>query len=298
MDYFGELAAIGAATCWALTAFLFGFAGARVGAFVINTFRIPVAALLLFVMVWLTSERIVPLETQPAQLLWLAGSGIIGLVIGDYCYFRALLTIGPRLATLLMTTAPIFATVVSWLTLGEHLRVLGAIGVVVTLAGVAWVILERQDETVQRRTRRKGYGLLMGCLGGLGQAVGLVMTKIGMGENISALHASLFRMAAASVAIWILASAIGKAGDSLRALRDRRALTTMIGASIIGPFMGIWLSLLSIQYTNVGIAATLMSLSPVLVIPMAIIIHKERPSFRAILGTFVAMAGVAMIFSR
>jgi drug/metabolite transporter (DMT)-like permease len=298
MDYAGELAALGAASCWATTAFIFGFAGARVGAFVINTVRIPLAAILFFIMVAFTSNRIIPGGTQPQQILWLTGSGIIGLVIGDYAYFRSLLTLGPRLATLLMTTAPIFAVIISWIVLKQEIAVLGLFGVVVTLSGVAWVILERNNGLKKKPIERLGYGVLMGLLGGLGQAVGLVMTKIGMGDNISALHASLIRMVAASVAIWIFASIIGKAMENLRALKDLRAATAMAGATVIGPFLGIWLSLLAIEYTKVGIASTLMSISPILVIPMAILIHSEHPSYRTVIGTVVAIAGVAMIFLR
>lgn len=298
MDYAGELAALGAASCWATTAFIFGFAGARVGAFVINTVRIPLAAVLLFLMVAVTSDRIIPAGTQPEQLLWLSGSAIIGLVIGDYGYFRSLLTLGPRLATLLMTTAPIFAVVISWIVLKQEIAALGLVGVVVTLAGVAWVILERNKGGGKKPSKRLGYGVLMGLLGGLGQAVGLVMTKIGMGNNISALHASFIRMVAASIAIWIFASIIGKAVDNLRALKDLRAAAAMAGATVIGPFFGIWLSLLAIEYTKVGIASTLMSISPILVIPLAILIHGERPSYRAVVGTVVAITGVAMIFLR
>lgn len=298
MNYVGEFAALGAATCWALTAFLFGFAGARVGAFVINTFRMPVAALLLLLLVYLTGERVIPAGTETTQLLWLSGSAIIGLVVGDYCYFRALLTIGPRLATLLMTTAPIFAVIISWLALSQSLRILGLLGIAVTLCGVGWVILERQPAAANLPRNRKGYGVIMGLLGGLGQAVGLVMTRIGMADNISALNASLIRMIAASVAIWLFAAAIGRAGESIRALKDRRAVAAMTGASVIGPTMGIWLSLLAIEYTKIGIASTLMSVSPIVVIPLAIIIHREHPSFRAVLGTIIAIVGIAMIFAR
>jgi len=66
--------------------------------------------------------------------------------------------------------------------------------------------------------------------------------------------------------------------------------------AFFGPFLGVSLSLLSVQYIHVGVAQTFMSVIPVLIIPFVIIIHKEKVSLRAVAGAILAVVGVAILF--
>jgi drug/metabolite transporter (DMT)-like permease len=50
------------------------------------------------------------------------------------------------------------------------------------------------------------------------------------------------------------------------------------------------------SYTHVGIASTLMALSPIMVIPLPHLFFQERVSPRSVAGTIIALAGVAIIF--
>jgi drug/metabolite transporter (DMT)-like permease len=66
--------------------------------------------------------------------------------------------------------------------------------------------------------------------------------------------------------------------------------------AMAGPFLGITLSLVAIQRTQMGVAATIMSIVPVLIIPFVILINKEKVSARAALGAGVAVGGVALLW--
>ena len=61
---------------------------------------------------------------------------------------------------------------------------------------------------------------------------------------------------------------------------------------------GVWLSLVAIRHTETAVAATLMALVPVVINPIVVIVHRERPSLRAVIGAMIAVAGVAVIVSR
>jgi drug/metabolite transporter (DMT)-like permease len=67
-------------------------------------------------------------------------------------------------------------------------------------------------------------------------------------------------------------------------------------AAFIGPFLGVTLSMVAVTYTETGIAQTLMSLMPVLIIPLVWIVHKQRTSWRGMLGAVIAVIGVAILF--
>jgi drug/metabolite transporter (DMT)-like permease len=70
---------------------------------------------------------------------------------------------------------------------------------------------------------------------------------------------------------------------------------TGIGA-FFGPFLGVSLSLLAVKYTEAGVAATLMALAPVMIIPVSVLVFREHVAWPAVLGAVVAVAGSALLF--
>jgi drug/metabolite transporter (DMT)-like permease len=106
----------------------------------------------------------------------------------------------------------------------------------------------------------------------------------------------MIRMSIAAVAIWAWAAVIGEAGRTIRKVgSDDQAARALLGGAIAGPFLGVWLSMMAIQSARIGIASTLMAMTPVLSLPLVRIVFKERVTVRAVLGTFVAMVGVAVM---
>ena len=105
--HLGELAALGAAMCWVFTSLAFAAAGRRIGPTAVNFIRIFLAlAVLACVQRLLFGQWTPPISTR--SLMLLGASGLIGLTIGDQFLFTALVYIGPRLTTLLMTLAQLF----------------------------------------------------------------------------------------------------------------------------------------------------------------------------------------------
>jgi drug/metabolite transporter (DMT)-like permease len=104
------------------------------------------------------------------------------------------------------------------------------------------------------------------------------------------------RVVIATVILWLLAGVQGKVRTSIAALADRQGLKFIILGALVGPVMGMSLSLVAVRMSNVGLASTLMALSPVILLPLGYWIFDEQITFRAVLGTAVALAGVAMIF--
>ena len=297
MAYLGELLALGTAVFWAFGSILFSYAGRRVGAFTVNAVRIPIAATVLLGLTVLIQQEFFSPSTTGSQFGWLAFSAFLGLVIGDGCHFRALVILGRRIASLVAASTPIFAVLLSWLVLDQSLSWIHLVGIAITLAGLGWVTLERNANTFgEEKGGSKIWGYILAGIGAMGQATGLIAAKIGMQENLTPLSASMIRMVSAAVMIWIIAVGQGKVRETIAGLHDRKARLAMLAAAFIGPVFGIWMSLISIKLTKVGIAATLMSTTPLWIIPLVMIIHGERPSARAIVGTIITVGGVALLF--
>jgi drug/metabolite transporter (DMT)-like permease len=150
------------------------------------------------------------------------------------------------------------------------------------------------SDTPRGHTQR---GVIFGILAGLGQAVGLVLSKEGMSGGLSPFQANEIRMLAAVSFSWILAIVAGKAGSTFQDLRGKpRILGLLALGAFVGPVLGVVSSLIAIQYVEIGIASTLNALTPVIILPISYFVLKEKIGWQAVLGTVLAIAGVAILF--
>ncbi|MBN1260723.1 MAG: DMT family transporter, partial [Anaerolineae bacterium] len=282
---------------WALTSIFFTRAGQRIGSQSVNRVRLLLATGMLSIIHLGVEGQLVPVHTDITQWGWLSLSAIVGLVIGDGLLFYAFTQIGSRLSMLLMALSPVIGALLAWVFLGERLAPLDLLAILITVSGVAWVVIERPPNGAARRDHAaRVTGVVCGLGAALSQAAGLVMSKEGMRGGVPALPASLIRVAAATVAIWILALLQRDARTSIGALKDRRAARSLLIGTLVGPVAGMTLSLWAVRLSDVGIASTLMALSPILLLPLGYWIFGERVTYRAVFGTLIAMSGVAMIF--
>lgn len=296
MILIGELAALATAACWSVGSLLFAYVTEQVGAFALNQFRITLAALILTVLLLVTGlARTVPALGDPA-MGWLVLSGLVGLVIGDSGYFGSLARLGPRVTTLLSALTPPITAVLAWLFLDEKLGRFGMAGMALTMAGVVWVILDRPATAMPAGHRLQG--ILLGILSAICQAVGLILARRGMGEDLDPLVAVAIRMVAAALVIWAVAVVLRRLAAPARILRDPGVRLAALGATLLGPLLGVWLSLVAVRHAGTAVAATLMSTVPILILPLVVLVRKEPVGGRAVLGAVLAVAGVALLFVR
>ena len=296
MPILGQVAALATAFCWSLTAIFFSYSGRLVGSQVVNRSRLLFAMLFIIATHLILMGTLFPVDAEPYRWGWLGLSSILGLVLGDTFLFRAYVLVGPRLSMLMMSMAPILSALLAWLFLGELLSRNEVIGIVITVAAIAWVATERRSDQTVVENKRYWLGLIMGFLGAFGQAAGLVAAKIGMDGDYPTISATAIRIFVALVILWSIAALRRELIPTIRKWRNRQAFQAIIAGTIVGPFLGIWLSLVAVQLAPVGVAATLMALPPVILIPLGYFFYNERVSRRGILGTVLAFAGVALIF--
>lgn len=293
----GEIAAIITAICWALTSIFFTISGRQVGSVVVNRIRLLFAVAMLLVVHFFVLGELIPIQAGIDRWFWLGLSGIVGLVLGDAFLFQAYVMIGARISTLMMAIVPVISALMAWVFLNESLTWIEILGIALTVAGIIWVVLESKNNGEAHADKRKYLiGLIFAFGGALGQATGLILAKKGLEGDFSSLSAVLLRMLIAMSTLWVVTILSGQARPTLRVFTDRRLMRIIALGSLIGPVIGVWLSLVAIQESYVGVASTLMALTPIAVLPFVRLVFKEEVSKRAILGTLVAMAGVAVLF--
>lgn len=229
--------------------------------------------------------------------MWLASSGIVALAVGDWFLFAALAKIGPRIVMLIMSLSPVFAALVARLFLAETLSLVAIAGIALTVGGICLVVLNRKSiEHLERRELIKG--IVFSVVASLGQGTGLVLAKQGMALGVNVLDATMIRVLAATLAMLIVTTIIGKTRMVVASVRNGKALIFVALGTVFGLILGTLLAFIAINNTKIGVGATLISISPLILLPASRIIYKERITLVAIAGTVVTLAGVALLMLR
>ena len=324
----GEFAGLATSALWVVSSLAFAAAGRRMGATRLNLLRSLLAAALLLVLHGFLKGN--PWPTIGADRTWyLAISGLLGLAIGDQFLFAGYVLVGARTTTLLMTLAPTVAASLSWIVFGQTMSLQAIVGMIITLLGVLWVAAERPHATSSITPAQQMKGVWFGAGAALCQGVGMVLASNGLRGDIDAISAQTVRMSAGAVGIIVIAFVVSRMNQAARNVAhtknarsssdisvDAQSLTAskiiplhvkradaphskaiiaMVIGTFTGPILGVWCSLYALQKLEVGIATTLMSLVPVMILPVTRITEGRWPSTRAILGALIAVAGVAVL---
>lgn len=293
--HLGELASIVTAVSWTVTAVAFEAAGKRVGSLSVNFIRLVIAFLLIGIFTLFTRGMFLPLDATGTNWLWLFVSGIIGFVLGDLFLFQAYVEIGSRISTLIMAAVPPITAVAGFVFLNEKISLVDMVGMFITVGGIALVVLVRGSDEKKVEFSHPVRGLIFAFIGALGQAFGLIFSKIGMG-NYNAFAATQIRVIAGLIGFALVITFSKHWGKLFNALRETKAMEEISVGAFFGPFLGVSFSLLAVQYIATGVASTIMSISRILIIPASIWIFKEKVSSKEIIGAFITIVGVALLF--
>lgn len=304
MTYTGELLALTTVLCWTISVQFFEAASKRVGPTPVNLIRLTTALILFSTYLYIKNRTLIPLDFPLRAWGYLGLSGVIGFFLGDIFLFKALVELGPRLSLLIFSLSAPMAAILGWHFLSETYLPLQWAGMLVTLGGVCMVILEKNKTSRQTKKRTERTASLRGILFGvgamMGQAGGYVMSKTGMQTPegfLDPFAATQIRALAAFACFGVFFTCTRRWGHVKKAFRDTRALVYTATGSVVGPFIGVSLSLMVLHYLTAGVASTFLSMTPVCIIPFSIYIHKEHVSIRAFAGAVIAVAGIWLLMN-
>jgi drug/metabolite transporter (DMT)-like permease len=294
-NHYGELAALATALFWTITALSFEFASKRVGSLAVNMIRLSFAFVLLGLFTLISRGMFLPVDATPFNWFWLALSGLVGLVLGDYFLFKSYMVLSSRIAMLIMTTVPPMTAIIGWLLLGEKMAPLHIMGMIMTVGGIFLAIFSRPESGKRIRLSYPVKGILFALIGAAGQAGGLVLSKYGM-AGYDSFAASHIRLIAGMAGYALIIIFLRKGALIRNAFKDAKGMRAIGLGSFFGPFLGISFSLLAVTYTSTGIAATIMAIVPILIIPPSVILFKEKFTWLEIAGAIISVGGVVLMF--
>lgn len=303
MPHLGEFTALLVAVFWTITSLSFASASRTIGSLQVNWLRLVMAFFFLGFLLLFRTGNFWPVGNSAISWGWLSLSGLIGFVIGDFCLFLSYEYVSARISMLVMALAPPIAAVTGYFILKESFTGMNLVGMLITLIGIAIVVLDKpavdEDELKKPKHLFKSAhsvkGLLFAFGGAAGQGVGLVLSKLGM-QQYDPFVSTQIRIITGIIGFTIIIVIAGRIGNLHKAIKNKPAMGLVTLGAIFGPFLGVSLSLLSIQHTSTGIASTIMAIVPVLIIAPSIYLFKESVNKREIIGAVLAVFGVALFF--
>lgn len=316
MQFLGESIALAVAISWTFTALFFEYASNKVGSLPVNLIRLLIGFVLLGLFLLITTGSFLPVGADTKTWTWMLLSGVVGFVFGDFCLFYSYTVISARFSQLFMTLAPPFAAFFGWLFLDEKLSINALFGMMITLSGIAISVLKRgganNAENNSTGSKLKVSlplkGILLGVGAALGQGLGIVLSKVGMNyyravEDLSETSirfipfaATQIRVIAGIIGFTLLIIISGRLKNFFNAFKNRRALAAISGGAFFGPFLGVSLSLMAVQYTNTAVASTIMATTPILILIPYVLFYKKKVTGAEVLGAFLSVCGVVMFF--
>lgn len=290
----GELAAIATTISWTFVGIFFGQASKRIGSLSVNFYKLIFGFIMLSITAYLTRGIAFPIDATAKNWTWLTMSGIVGFFLGDYFMLKAYIEVGVRVSLLMMASSPPMAAILGYFFLNEKLSSSAILGMIVIISGIVIVILSRENNQNKIKVRYSVRGLFYAFIGAFGTASGLVFSKVGLG-GYNTLAATQIRIIAGFLCFVIFVTLKKEWGNLKLAIKDKEALKLTFMGSIFGPFIGVNLSLIALRYTSTGIASTITSMTPVTIIPLSILVFKEKVKAKEIIGAMISVTGVAIL---
>jgi drug/metabolite transporter (DMT)-like permease len=289
-SHVGELASLLTAVCWTLSAIFFEKAGRRVGSLSVNILRLFLGILFLGITTLFTRGMFFPMDATLYNWVWLGISGIIGFFLGDLFLFKSYTIIGSRTSQLVMSLAPMITAVIGWFFLDEILSAKSILGIVVSVSGIMIAVAGKR---LKLNVPLRGFLYALG--GAAGQALGLILSKKGMGDY-DAVAATQIRAIFGLFSFVCLVTFLHRWKRVFRTAGDGKSMKAITVGTIFGPFIGVALSLYAVQHTETGIASTLMALVPIFILVPTAFMFKEKITARQVIGAVISIAGASIFF--
>ncbi len=293
MNYLGESFAFMTAVSWAMSSIIFEAATKKTDSISLNVLRLISGIVFLGIITLFTKGLFLPLDSNATNWTFLGISGIIGLFLGDMFLYEAYFLIGARISMLFMTMTPLIVGFFGFLFVGERLTLLQIIAMFITCSGILMVVIKPKTEnSTERKLTPKG--ILYITLAVTFEAIGNVFTKIGA-HNYDAGSSTQIRMMCALFVFLFYLTFKKKWGNIVRTVKDKKTFAMILAGTVVST-LGITCLVAAFNRINTGVASTISSMSPVIIIPISVIVFKEKVKLKEIVGAIISVMGIALFF--
>lgn len=282
-----------AACCWG-TAAVLNRLGLRHIHTTTGTFISMVVSFIFILVVTLIAGLDSLLVVPALAFGWLALQGVLNFVIGRFLNMTSVGMAGASRATPIISISPLFAAVFAFIFLGERPNVYLILGTLSIIGAVALIVSQSLSDAGGKADGRKTT--LIGCLAGLGSAIGYgasnVVTREVVTNYTTPLVASTLALMFGTLYLFPMA---------FRNLSELRNTSVHgIGYIALGGMLqgvGVTLMMTALSRAPVVVATPIGSLNPLVALVLAQIFLKQMEHItpRIIVGTVLAVGGVVLV---
>ncbi len=226
---------------------------------------------------------------DPADVPWLVGSGGLGLAIGDWLYFVALAHIGVGRTLIVTQVTPVLTALAAWPVLGERLSAGQWLGAVLVVGG--GVLAE--SRRLERRST-DAIGLLAAVGAACAWTAGNLTLHWGL-DGTPAITGAAWRLLGGTLGVVLILALQARLRPAIQVLGQPQTHRLLLLPALLGTAVGMGLLSAGFKWAMQGVASALAAAVPVITIPLAVLVLKERPGWRGWTGAAVVVAGVALM---
>ena len=285
------------ALLWSISCTLHASVNRVVGPVGLIVARFPVSVLWVGGAVYLTG---VSTALPGYSLLWLSISGILAFTVCEYFFYSAIARIGIRLTLIIEALYACITALLGWMFLGENMGWLGSLGIVIASLGVAWVVMDTSPgaSLTPADPKENTKGIICAFLAALALGTGMFLVKFAYKDDVDPLFSAFVRiLSVAPIYPLLVFSQVGRTTIKTVVTHPKLILFLLLGG-MFGNLLGIYCLQLSFLYTDAGVAAILIAMQPIFIIPLVAVMERRLPSLRMVLGTLISFAGVALVCLR
>ena len=288
----GVILGLASAFVWATTSLAMKSQSEHIDALSANTFRMVVAAILFLGLLPFFGGLEALAQLSNGAKIALTISFISGIALGDTLYFWSMTQIGAARAMPLSSIYPLFTWALAVPFLGEPITLQAILGTALVLIGV-YFLTPKAQQVSQVDARAKRIGTLAAIVAAVLWAISTTLLKVGLQDGLNVVVINSFRMPVGALVMLIMA--YGRSGKKVWRGIHRGNILNLILVGIYSTGIGMTLWTLSVEYGGAARASLLVTLAPLIGVPLSVLFFKERVTRMVVLGTVISIAGIWLI---
>lgn len=284
----GILAALGSAASWAIGAILFKQLGNTLHPVAMTIAKALVSSLLLGCALISIGYETIDIFT----LGLLFASGLLGIALGDTFFFAALQNLSAYVVVVFFMLGQVLTAVLAVLLLGETVKEIEAIGILITIGGITLVLW---GQSMNEGNQSSSWiGIVYGIFSMLCMSGSMLIAKQAL-YNTPTIQATFIRMLAGLLGVLLFNAMIRKKIEVIQPFKSFKFSMRFLIAVVVVTFGGFWLSMVGVKYLDVAIANTFNSTEPLFALPLAVIFLKERVTVLMVIGSLITICGIILL---
>ncbi len=295
----GELAALGAALSWTVSAVLYKEALVKTKPFSANILRLVCTSIFLLALAGVLGKYGI-LTNLPSNAVILASvSGIIGLGVGDTLYMASLKLIGVARAVPITCIYPLFNILWAIFIVKETVTLPVAVGAITIVLGI-WLLSREKTgkQSKDKKNMAKGVSFALATALAWSISIAMIDMAVTLPETRSLDHAfaiNTVRVIAVAFSLLVLSPLADRKFEFLK--MEKRTAIALVSGGFVALGVGWFLLAYSFLHISQSQAVPISSTTPLFSTLTGKTVLKERITLKTAAGSIAVVVGISLIFA-